>query len=139
MSKIALETLNKRNQTVARPSYLKGNVVMLESFENALRFLSNYQEETFLNYDFKEKSEKNDNDLISVMIVLSVQNYNSFKYYRVNRAKYSAYPNEKEIILPDATKVFIIGAGQVTLDCKDQRFNDLASSKLFLLHMFAAG
>ena len=82
---------------------------MLESFENALRFLKDDQDKMILNYDFREKCEHNER-MIPVMIVLSVQNYNNFKYFRVNRAKYSAFPEEKEIILANRTKVFVIGA-----------------------------
>lgn len=90
MDQVSRETINKQEEEVARVSYLQGNVAMFESFKNALRFLSQNDYERNLNYDFRE-NDLDVPDKLQAIIVLSVQNYNSFKYFRMNREKYSAY------------------------------------------------
>ena len=70
-----------------------------------------------LNYDFRDDDQfEIQEGMLPCMFVLSVQNYNGFKYFRMNREKYSAYASEQEIILADGTQAYVIGVEQMTID-----------------------
>ena len=92
-----------------------------------------------MNYDFRDqKNNAASADNVQAIFVLSAQNYSGFKYFRMNREKYSAYPHEKEIILADGTKTVIIGVQKVSLNLDQEAFTGLTSNVLTIIHMFTA-
>ena len=71
------------------------------------------------------------------MFVISVQNYYGFKCFSLNGEKYSAYPQENEVILLDGTQVVVMKVEEVEVRNEEARFSHLNGRKLTLIHLFA--
>ena len=60
-----------------------------------------------------------DESLQSVLFVMSIQNYKNYPGFRANTEDYSAYHHEKEIILMEGIRMFVMEVEEVKVDEKD--------------------
>ena len=67
--------------------------------------------------DFAKTSDR---DQEMVLFVICIQNYKDFEGFRMNNRQYTAYPEEKEILLMEGFPVAILGA--------DEHYFDTANS-----------
>lgn len=137
---VSREDVNFKGETKAKQFYLQGNTITFESFKVALSFTQYHHTDKNLLHDFTSgetnKAKEND-DEVSVMFIISVQNYNGFKCFRLNGEKYSAYPQEKEVILLDGTQVAVMNVEEVQIDNDAEDFEHLKGKSLVIIHLFA--
>ena len=104
----------------------------------ALNFTHLQKEAPIMPFDFSiDKKIHNASQHCSVMFVFSIQNYNGFKCFSLNGEKYSAYPQEKEVILLDGTQVVVLKVEEVTISNTDREFYHLNGKPLTIIHLFA--
>lgn len=57
-----------------------------------------------------------DNDLITCLFVISLQNYRSYNGFRCNKEAYSAHHHEREVVLMDAISMFVMSVQEIYLN-----------------------
>ena len=135
---VAREDVNFAGQTVAKQFNLQGNTIAFESFKMALSFTHFNKDLPVLPFDFSSPAPEQSSDHYrSVMFVFSIQNYNGFKCFHLNGEKYSAYPEENEVILLDGTQVVVMKVEEVTIRNMDKEFQHLTGRPFTVIHLFA--
>ena len=120
---VARESFNQQGQPVARCLQLKGSTSTSESFRIAMNFVQGKSEQTWLQN--KYFNDPDDEEIVPVLFLISVQNYNGFNGFRLNGEKYSAYPLEREVILLDGTKVIVMKVEEVDVKHVNMDLNGL--------------
>ena len=49
-----------------------------------------------------------DDQLVPILFVVCMQNYDKFEGFRLNSYKYSAYPDEEEVLLPQSCQLYVL-------------------------------
>ena len=133
---VSRESVTMRGETIAKQLTLQGNTITFESFGVALNFIRCEEEQdpndTNL-YDFTNRENINE---CPVIFMISVQNYNNFNGFRLNGEKYSAYPQEKEVILLDGTQVVVMKVEDIKVDQQAEEFKQINGKTLTFIHLF---
>ena len=87
-------------------------------------------------FDHFKKQDTQLNKMQRVLFFISVQNYNGFNGFRLNGEKYSAYPQEREVILLDGTKVIVMKIEDVEMP-QSIIPSHLAGQTITFIHLFA--
>lgn len=65
-----------------------------------------------------------------------MQNYEKFEGFRLNSYKYSAYPQEEEVLLPQTCQLYVLKLEQLCADTLRENFMHMNGHNFFVLHLF---
>lgn len=73
---------------------------------------------------------------VPVLFVVCMQNYEKFEGFRLNSYKYSAYPQEEEVLLPMTTQLYVVKSDLMTADTIRPNFMHMNGNSFFVVHLF---
>lgn len=70
------------------------------------------------------------------LFVISVRNYRGFAGFRLDRPQYSAHPQEKEHLLMDSLRMFVLKVEEVAWENPQPGFEHWKGKYITIIHLY---
>ena len=70
------------------------------------------------------------------LFVISVRNYRGFAGFRLNQPQYSAHPHEKEFLLQDGLRMFVLKVEEVAMESTEPGLEEWKGKYITIIHLY---
>jgi len=71
-----------------------------------------------------------------VIFVICLQNYNGFKGFRLNKAKYSSHHHDEELLLLDGVTMFVVNVEELVFETEVESLLQFNNKTFTIVYLF---